>query len=253
MMPHWAALITARVRTHLTRYLLEFKRAGLEPLYAHTDSIWAWSENGIPQEIRNLCADAYGMLKKEADGTEAIIVGPGQAAVKLTDATWHIAAKGIDNVKPEMFLSEHPTRIKQVQVFRAGTALKRQSAGRIVSKDIMNYDAMRNRLTPISRPGNTKPHIAKTYFYEYWAYQNWRIGKLQNYPPIASKYLSFDEQHKLAQVRKSRRSQGAVQGARKRIEREFYDGYEKWLQEPAWVQRGILRLTENRSRAGHTR
>lgn len=253
MMPHWATIITARVRVHLTRYLLTFKRAGLEPLYAHTDSIWAWSGNGIPQTIQQLCADEYGMLKKEADGTEAIIVGPGQAAVKLTDATWHIAAKGIDNVKPEMFFADSPTKITQVQVFRAGTALKRQSVGRIVPKIVMNYDAMRNRVTPKHRPGSTTPHTAKPYVYGYWSFPAWRIGKLQMHPPIASNYLSFVEQQKLAEVRKHRRSQGAVQGARKRIEREFYEGYEQWLQEPAWIRQKGLSFHDNRSHAGRTR
>ncbi len=257
MMPHWAAIITARVRVHLSRYVLAFQRAGLQPLYAHTDSIWCYSTNGIPQDISDLCRPLYGSLKREADGTQAIIVGPGQAAIELNDATWHIAAKGIDRATPEMFTTEpdplHPMTIEQVQVYRAGTALKRRKPGRTITKTIMSYDAMRNRRPPLQRPGVTRPHVAKTYNYEYWYFRNWRIGKLLANPPRAELYIIPDERTRIElQLRREKISANRRMGQRRRIEREYWEGYEQWLRLPKRTREHV-HLTENRSRGGMTR
>lgn len=196
-MPHWAALITARVRIQLTRYLLLAEKLDMMPLYAHTDSIWLQSQNGIPKEFQNLISNDYGALKLEKRGNLAIVVAPGEAALKMNDETWHVASKGwrVKNEKGEdetwkVFEAGVETKISQVQTYRAGTAMKYRKVGHNVRKQVMSFDAMKNRLPAITLPGPTTPHVASAYNYEaYWSFRSWYLGKLFREPPFASRYL----------------------------------------------------------------
>lgn len=188
-MPHWAAIITSRVRLRLTTYLYECVKANLKPLYVHTDSIWTLSQNGIPPTVQQLVSTEYGALKVECEGSHAIVIAPGEGAIE-TATGWKIASKGWKTKDDEgkdttadTMMNATPTQIPQTQVFRAGTALKRKIPGRITNKLICSYDAMRNRLPPHYRPGITRPHVAEAFDYAYWSYRAWYVGKLLHDPP----------------------------------------------------------------------
>lgn len=249
-MAHWAAIITARVRVRLTEYLYKCERAGLLPLYAHTDSVWTVGANGLPESVQQLVSDEYGSLKLERMGNEAIIVGPGEAALHSPDNgstpdggqadPWHIVSKGWAAI-PDDFLRGRAHQVEQTQVFRAGTALKRGSPGRTIHKTIGNFAAMRNRIPPARRPGLTLPKTAEAYSYDYFSYQRWYVGKLLDHPPLRSK-ARLDPATGLPAGRHgvlvgrtvslSTRAKLSAAGSR-RADREFVEGYEAYLRATA--------------------
>lgn len=194
-MPHWAAIVTARVRCRLTEFLILFQRLGLAPLYAHTDSIWAGVNGEIPEQIKRLITPEYGNLKIEAEGDETYIFNPGEAAlrtnkIKNGKRIWKTATKGW-KATPIHFRSDKVEKIKQTQMFHMMTAARQGRPGRVIEKRIKDYRSMRRRIPPESIPGSTEPLIALAYNYtDYWSYRNWYVDKLRRQPPRARDYLT---------------------------------------------------------------
>ena len=193
MMHHYAAIITARVRVRLSEYIRMFAQYGLKPMYAHTDSIWAQGKNDLPPEIQAEVSKEYGKLKLEHTGLRAIVVTPGEAALQVNEKEWHIASKGW-HAEPTIFEQGGTAVVKQTQVYRAGTALKRRVPGQVINKIVLDYNAISNRLPAKYRPGNTIPKKALQYKYDdYWSYSNWYVGKLLAERPNRKKYCLTPE------------------------------------------------------------